>query len=144
MVEEGMVLEIEGLEELLKALAKYPKQSDKMLKEALVPGLAMIASDAKKRAPVDFGRLMSSIGEKSDHVYRGELAPGILETKKVGSQIVGRVGSAVVYARAQEYGYPPRNLPAHPYMRPALKATKDKVVKLFEKSITKVLRKLGL
>jgi len=142
MVEEGMVLEIEGLEELLKALAKYPKQSDKMLKEALVPGLAMIASDAKKRAPVDTGRLMSSIGAKADHVYRGKPAPGILETKKVGSEIVGRVGSAVVYAAYQEYGT--RYQPGKPYLRPALKATKDKVVKEIEKRIAKVLKKLGL
>ena len=142
MAEEGIVLKIEGLEELQKALAKFPKQSEKMLKEALIPGLAIIASDAKKRAPVDTGRLMSSIGAKADHVYRDKPAPGILEAKKVGSEIVGKVGSAVVYAAYQEYGT--QYQPGKPYMRPALKATKDKVVKEIEKRIAKVLKKLGL
>lgn len=42
-------------------------------------------------------------------------------TKKVGNTFTTTIGTNVVYARAHEYGYPPRNLPARPFLRPAFK-----------------------
>ena len=142
MAEPGMVLEIEGLDELLKAFAKYPKQSDKMLKETMIHALAKPQSKAREYAPVDFGALQSSIGADAGHTFGGKPAGGILEAKKVGSEIIGRLGSKVEYAPYQEYGT--QYMVGQYYLTRAAKDTKDAIVKIFEKQITKVLKRLGL
>jgi len=142
--QEGMVVVVEGLDELLKAFAKYPKQSDKMLKETMIHALAKPQSQGRKSgyAPVDTGRLRSSIGADASHVFGGKPAGGILEAKKSGSEIIGRLGSKVVYAPYQEYGT--QYMVGQYYLTRAVKDTKDAMVKIFEKQIAKVLKKLGL
>ena len=142
--QEGMVVVVEGLDELLKAFAKYPKQSDKMLKETMIHALAVPQTRAKKAGyvPVDHGVLRSSIGADAGHVFGGKPAGGILEAKKVGSEIIGRLGSKVEYAPYQEYGT--QYMVGRYYLTRAVKDTKDKMVKVFEKRIAKTLKKLGL
>lgn len=60
---------------------------------------------ARQLAPVDTGRLRSSIGE---------------ELARSGSLLIERVGTDVDYAAFQELGT--SRTPAHPYLRPALDA----------------------
>ncbi len=60
---------------------------------------------AKRNAPVDTGRLRSSIGTNLGHDSDG---------------LYVEVGSEVEYALYQELGT--RRMPAHPYLRPALRA----------------------
>lgn len=126
MAEPGLVLKVEGLEELQAALAKFPKQWQQMANQALKPGLVLLESEAKKEAPVDTGRLRASIGSE------------ILRAS--GSEIVGKVGSSVEYASYQEYGT--RYQPGKPYLRPTLSRFGGKVVKMFEQGIAKVLKRL--
>ena len=123
-----MVITVEGLEELQKALQKFTGQWQNISQEALGPGLALLESDAKELAPVDQGILQSSIGSQ---IVRG-----------TGSEIIGKTGSAVEYASYQEYGT--RYQSGKPYLRPSLEKNADRVVKIFEEGIEKVLRRLGL
>jgi len=76
--------------------------------------------------------LRASIGD--------EVKGGILDVQKVGSEIVGRVGSKVEYAPYQEYGT--RYMVGKYYLTRALKDTKDQVVKMFEEGISKALKRL--
>lgn len=137
-----MVIVVEGLDELLKALEKFPKQADQILKETMIHALAKPQSRAKEYAPVDEGILQSSIGAEAGHTFGGKPAGGILEAKKVGSEIVGRLGSKVEYASYQEYGT--QYMVGRYYLTRAVKDTKDEMVKIFERQIAKVLKRLGL
>lgn len=121
-------LEVEGLDELQKALEEFHDKWDEMALEALGPGMATLETDAKIFAPVDTGRLQSSIGSQ---VIKGS-----------GSEIIGKVGSAVEYASYQEFGT--RYQSGKPYLRPSLEKNRDKVVKQFEQGIKKVLKRLKL
>ena len=100
----------------------------------MTPGLAILVNEARVLAPVDTGRLRASIGSKT-----GE---GIYEINKSGSQVVGRIGSKVVYASYQEYGT--RFQSGKPYMRPAVERKGAEAVKKIEEGIDKVLKRLGL
>lgn len=123
---DDIVLKVEGLEELQKALQKFPQEWKRTTSEALGPGLALLESGSKKEAPVDTGALRASIGSE---IVRGS-----------GSEIIGKVGSSLEYAPYQEYGT--RFQPGKPFLRPTLARYKDKVVKMFEEGISKALKRL--
>jgi len=128
MADPGVTIKVEGLEELQKALKKFPKEWAKIANQALKPGMAVLESGAKKEAPVDTGALRSSIGSE---IVKGS-----------GSEIIGKVGSTLSYAPHQEYGTIYQ--PGKPYLRPTLKKEKNRVIKMFEKGIAKALKRLGL
>ena len=49
------------------------------------------------------------------------------KVKRTATRIIGMLGSSgLPYARAHEYGYPPHNLPARPYLHPTVKRNADK------------------
>jgi HK97 gp10 family phage protein len=123
-----LVIEVQGLEELQKALAGYGAEWDKVAKEALGIGLATLESEAKKKAPVDTSRLQSSIGSQIQ--------------RAAGSEIVGKTGSNLEYASYQEYGT--RYQSGKPYLRPALEENLSNVVRQFEEGIDRALKHLGL
>jgi len=126
LAEKPIVLEIEGLAELQAALKKFPQEWKRTTSEALGPGLALLESGSKREAPVDTGALRASIGSE---IVRGP-----------GSEIIGKVGSALEYAPYQEYGT--RFQPGKPFLRPTLERYKDRVVKMFEEGISKALKRL--
>lgn len=128
------VIRIEGLKELMAAFKKFPQQSDQMLKETMIHALAKPQSKAREKGyvPVDQGILRGSIGV--------EAKGGILEAKKVGSEIVGRLGSKVEYARYQEYGT--KYMVGKYYLTRAVKDTAGEIVKIFEEQVAKVLKRL--
>lgn len=128
MASQPPVIVVEGLDELEKALANYSGNWKKIAGRALGPGMAVLVSDARREAPVDTGRLRSSIGS--------EIVMGS------GSEIIGKVGSKVEYASYQEYGT--RYQKGKPYLRPAVEKNRNRLVKLFEDGIARALRELGL
>lgn len=128
MAEKGVTIKVEGLEELQKALKKFPKQWQSTARRALGPGMGLLETESKDEAPVDEGILQASIGSEF--------------VKGPGSVIIGKVGSNLEYASYQEYGT--QYQPGKPYLRPTLKKFKGKVVKMFEKGIAKALKRMGL
>lgn len=50
------------------------------------------------------------------------------------------VGTNDKRARAHEFGYEPRNLPARPYMRPGLEAAAPRMLKNWEKAVQETLK----
>jgi len=136
-----IVLEVEGLEELRKALEQFPNEWDRYAKMAMKQGLIVLESTAKAKAPWDTGALSGSIGS--------EIVGG------PGSEIVGKVGTNIVYGPIQEYGgtidrVSTRGkeyqivIPAQPYLRPTLKEKGTQVIGFIEQGIERVLKALGL
>ena len=133
-----ITIEVEGLEELGKALKDYGKEWGAVAKKALGPGLSVLEAEGKIRASgrpgprVQTNVLRSSIG--------GAPPEGIREIIQTGSEIVGKMGSNVEYASFVEEGT--SKMPPYPYLKPALEAKRDEVVKLFEKGIADALKRL--
>jgi len=158
-----LVLEVEGLEELQKALAQFPAEWQKGAESAMRLGLIVLESAAKEKAPHDMGALAGSIGS--------QIVGGM------GSEIIGKVGSrGLSYAPyALEYGRLPGKMPppdiieewagrhgmagmgfviaraigargikAPQVLTKVLKEKSQQVVRLIEQGIEKVLRSLKL
>jgi len=156
------VLEVEGLEELQKALAQFPAESAKHTRTAMGQGLAVLESDVKEHARHDMGITAASVGS--------QIVGGM------GSEIIGKVGSNLPHAPyALEYGRLPGKMPppniieewagrhgmeglgfviaraigargvsAPHTMSNTLRNKASQVVRLFEQGIEKVLRSLKL
>ena len=134
----SITIEVEGLEELGKALKDYGDQWEDIASKALGPGLSVLEAEAKIKASgrpgprVQTNVLRSSIG--------AETGEGIREITRTGSEIVARMGSRVEYAGYVEEGT--SKMPPYPYLKPALEAKKDEVVKLFTEGISRALKRL--
>ena len=53
------------------------------------------------------------------------------------------IGPTMVYARVQELGGGPRNLPARPYVQPTMEESKDEVRKLFMDELRSIISRSG-
>jgi len=92
----GIRFDDKGLQRDLK---RFGERGNKAVRMAMEQSLQMIADEAKRNTPVDMGRLMSSIGTTTKE--------GIYEVKGLGVDVVGRVGSRVIYAPYVEMGRKP-------------------------------------
>lgn len=126
-------INIQGEAALSRALERAEKAvSDEAVQIGLVAGALIVQNDAKRRAPFKTGTLKRSLKHESIPVHRSVT-----------------VGTDLPYAAMQEYGgtVRPRNkrflrfvvegqeiftkgpvkIPAHPYLRPALRENTDEV-----------------
>lgn len=101
---------------------------DQVKRDILHEGGQLIADEARRLAPYLTGALHDSIlvvDANDGRIYGKVNAAGL-------SVYVGPVGSVddgdVYYARFQEFGT--RNMPAHPYMRPAVTTMRPQAEKL--------------
>ena len=94
--------------------ARLKEINDKLEKNMLKACL-LVERDAKISAPVDTGRLRASITHE-------------LQTEK--DELIGLVGTNVVYAKYQEFGT--YKMPAHPFLFPALESNKDNIKEILK------------
>ncbi len=122
----GFGFDLIGGERLLAKLGKMAKDYEDKLEAAVTAGAKLIENDAKPRAPYKTGNLRSSI-----HTETAE---------KQGSRVTVHIGTDVVYAATQEFGDDSRNIPAHPYLRPAfdenLGRAKEEIAKAFKEAVS--------
>lgn len=85
------------------AIAELLTSTDGPVGKHLTKIAIRVERGAKQRAPVDTGRLRSSVTWELD---------------SEGRFLVARIGTNVVYAKYQELGT--ARMPAHPFLRPAL------------------------
>lgn len=91
------------------------KEISAQLKQGMTKACLLVERDAKINAPVDTGRLRSSITNR-------------LEVEE--NQLVGIVGTVVEYASFIEHGTVKMN--AKPFLFPALEANKNKITELLK------------
>ena len=110
MVKQGVSIEITGLESVKAKLLDVNSSLSINVNKAIMDGGFLVERDAKKRCPVDTGRLRSSIN-----------------TRKTGNLEV-TVMDGVDYGKFIEYGT--SKMRAQPFMRPAANAQKPAIISL--------------
>lgn len=120
--------------------------TDEALKKAakMIGGVA--ESHAKEMCPVDTGLLRNSIayavGGKEASVGNYASDDGTAHGKYTGTapkdvehEVTVYVGTNVQYGAYQELGAPSINLPAKPYLRPAIEDHRDEIGQIIEKCL---------
>lgn len=133
---EDFYVEVNGLDEIDKALKAFSEEvAVKITRKALRAGSKVILTEAQEKVPVDTGKLRDSLK---------------ITSRKKGDRIVNSVGTSnnknlfageTYYAGFIEYGAPERDLPARPFMRPALDAASGEAVKAIEDTYKKEIDK---
>ena len=113
-------IELDGASEAARALAQLARSSESRAKRAVLATALDAERIAKRRCPVDTGRLRASI-----------------HTRQIDGGLGAEVLTDVYYAVYQEYGT--RYMSAQPYMRPAAEAVKDD----YERRLRKALSELA-
>jgi len=115
---------VEGLDKLVDRLARA--RADKYIRAAMQRSVLLVERGAKMKAPVDTGRLRSSITG---------------EVRGVGADVVGVVGSNVEYAPYQEFGT--SRMRAHPYLRPAFQEAKASILGFFSEALERLAEEIA-
>jgi len=98
----------------------------------------------KERIPGDqlnivTGRLAKSILDKNSDFGK----EGIRQVVKRGKDLAAFMGSQTPYAAAHEFGYPKRNLPARPYLNPAIAESEPHIFALLKLKLDRVVARSG-
>lgn len=96
--------------------AAREKEINDKLTRNLTTACFLVEADAKRNAPVDTGRLRSSIAHRLE---------------KLKNVLRGIVGTRVEYASYQEFGT--SKMAAHPFLFPALEANKKRIKELLKR-----------
>ena len=128
MARRKQKVEIDGLEKLMKTLSGLNSAIREEILVATKEEAEAVLKTAKELAPYKTGHLRESLDYKEEKTKEG---------KKV-YQVYGKAR----YVMAQEYGVPSRNIPAHPFLRPALqknkKFIKEHTIEAINRAIDKV------
>lgn len=134
-------LKIQGLESLQKQLEQLTQATTKkVLRSSGRKALNVYVKDAKGKVPVDTGNLKKSIGiisAKRQGKEKVNLIAGPRRAKGKEMQVDGETvmkGEMKGYhAHLVEFGTV--EMPAQPYLRPALDATQDQIIKTYSEEI---------
>jgi HK97 gp10 family phage protein len=116
-----MATTIEGQKELAARLKKISQTATNEIEQALVNSALFVERDAKIKAPVDTGRLRSSLTHATEDF--GSDNPAVT------------VGTNVEYAKHVEFGTSKQS--AKPYLYPALIENKQKILREIAKAFRK-------
>jgi len=123
--------------------------NSEVIEEGLWGALLAIEDQATMLAPVALGALRNSISiatskrESGFNTDGGAAAPQEAKITKLQSDYSGKVGTAIVYAAAQEYGRSEIGLPSQSYMRPAAAIIKAKLGGYFTPAIKEAAKELA-
>jgi len=121
---------IENLDEFMDILAKrFPREFQSAAEVAMTKASIDVEGWAKQNAPVDTGRLRSSIAS---------------QVKTTFGEIQGVIGSNVVYAPYVEAPGPVRRTGRRPYLQPAVEEHQQEILKTFEGIFSELAKRLGL
>lgn len=127
---------VQNLGRLLKKLEKMPKQAKADIKAALDKGGAEIVASAKALVPKDDGILAGTIQQEPG---RHELEITVVAGGEATTRPVRDGADASYdYAFAQETGT--REMPANPFLRPAFRLVRKRVVGRVNRAVRKAGR----
>jgi HK97 gp10 family phage protein len=112
-------IDLRRIQRLQKAMKHAPVLIAEELGKAVRDLVLLVEGEAKKRCPVDTGKLRASI------------------TPVIESWAAGYVGTNTAYAPFVEYGT--RNTPAQPFLEPAFLEGKKQADKIFGDAIARAI-----
>ena len=121
-----MAVQITGLDSLMAKLNAMGGNVLDALELAVKQTTEVAKSDAQTNAPVDTGMLVQSLTHGTD-------------VEHTATSVTGTVGTSAYYAAYQEFGTV--NMPAHPYMMPALNANKSTFEQLARKELETAIKR---
>lgn len=120
-------MEIKGLKEAQAAMVNVVRElHGSTILEAMRTATLIVQRAAKINAPVDTGRLRASITP---------------EVRRTGLQVLGVVGTNVVYGAKVEQPGRVRRSGRRPYLRPALTENKEKIIRLLDSAVGEIVRR---
>jgi HK97 gp10 family phage protein len=105
-------------------MSRFQEEIQKMKerRERTIQQIAIFAeAEAKLRAPVDTGRLRNSITH---------------QTENSETQSKAYIGTNLEYSPYVEFGVVSKNIPAQPYLRPAIEENRDKIRDMIRKGMS--------
>lgn len=121
---------IEGADEVAKLLESMGEAASIILEQAAEAGGKVVLKDAKKRCPVDSGKLRASL-----HLEKGKTKkPEIKQEVKISP------GKTEYYGTFVELGT--TRQAAQPFMRPAVDENKDIIAKAINQEVLRALRRI--
>jgi HK97 gp10 family phage protein len=141
-----MSIQVKGLDEAIKALAKYGEEVKIDTAKAMNTSMIAVESNAKRGAPVDTGRLRASIvttkAKKEDLVARTVVGANYGPYIEFGTGAYARDYLASQDAEMQRYAMQfyvngLGKLPAQPFLFPAWESERPK----FEKAVKELLQR---
>ena len=116
----NIAVKVIGASQLQKLLQSKSKKIDTSLEKDILKCCLKVEADAKKKSPIDTGRLRASL----THEVRN---------------MIGKVGTNVEYAPFVEFGT--SRMGAKPYLYPALRDNFNFIKKKLGKSVVDTLKK---
>lgn len=116
-------VKFKGVEDVRKAINNLRKVSPQACGRAIKQAAMLVERGAKARAPVDTGRLRSSITHELTEAFGGDVNDAI-------------IGTNVEYAPHQEFGT--SRCKAHPYLIPALTEAVQRIIAFFKMELEKL------
>lgn len=115
---------MDGGKKLARKFREIGKNAETAVEKAIQKGALIVERSAKQKAPVDTGRLRSSITHR---------------IKEEDGNPVAEVGTGVSYSRHVEYGS--SKAPAQPFLMPAYMENRSLIKNEIKKALQKVIQK---
>ena len=126
-----------GDKALQRKLNRLPQKiQKKVMRQALREGARPILAAAKTNAPVDTGRMKASLKLRSHKARRGNF--GVEVRTGTRTELGIPEGATSYYPYSVEFGH--GNVPAHPFMRPALDDNREVAEKLLKTKLRRILQ----
>lgn len=134
-----MSIKLNGLDDTLSSIDLI--YDEEKIKSGLNDAVMIVEKDAKIKAPVGSGELRRSISSKIEGlegtVFTAlEYAPYIEYGTGLFAENGGRQDVPWSYKDAKGEWHTTSGIHPHPYMRPALKENKDKIINIIKEAIT--------
>lgn len=127
-------IKIDGLNELIKNLGKLDNTARLTIKNGSKKSSEEVQKTAKQLAPKDSGELKNSIKTREENSPEGK---SVYQVYPAGESEGG-----VRYGFVYEYGAPNRNIPAQPFMRPAVKKNQKLIKQNIKEAIEQAIERL--
>lgn len=121
---------IEGMDEVIKLVAELGDAAAEALDKASKAGADMVISDAKRRVPVDTGKLRDSLVLKKSRVKKVKVKSEYYVTKKSGAEHFAPVELGTSKMKAQ------------PFLRPAIDENKNSIAKKVNEEMLKAIGRI--
>lgn len=135
-------IEIEGLDELIKAFLELPDESLKYIKEGSMEAAQIVCNKAKQLAPVDTGKTKDLLYVRKPKASKKSKYKilSVIAAKK-GAAAIGplELGHRLVYMGHKTL----KTVAPRPFLRTAADENKDNVANIIANSMNSALEKMG-